>query len=120
GRARLDTAVHEPAHPLAQPGDAEDARGASFQAVRELLRLDGPGRIAAGPPLAPRPHPGPLADGETAGSGRAEESLVPGERQEVDGVRLHVDRHDAGALRRIDQEQGVALARRPPDGRARL
>ena len=42
--------------------------------------------------------------------GRPEQRLVAGKGEQVDVHRLHVDRHDAGRLGGIHQEEQVALA----------
>ena len=65
-----------------------------------------------------------LADHEAARAGRTQQAFVAGKGQQVDQVGLDVDRHDAGALPGVDQQQAAALAgdasdRRRPAGSCR-
>ena len=108
----LRPALGDPGDPGRQPRDAQDVGRAPFEQVRELNRLGRARGVAAGAPLAPGTNlaVGAGPDIEGAGAGRAVERLVAGKRQQVDRRRPEVDRHDAGRLGRVDQEQRLGLA----------
>ena len=104
---------------LGDPGDAR--RPGRRRRGRWACRLRGSRDAASGwvsldesPPVPPsrqgRSLPSPRADVEGAGAGRAVEGLVAGEGEQVDRRGLQVDRHHAGRLRGVDEEQGPGLA----------
>ena len=59
------------------------------------------------PPSRQAPTIAARADVERAGAGRAEQRLVAGKCEQVDAHRLHVDRHHAGRLGGIDEEEQI-------------
>src|SRR5438128_5632643 len=93
-----------------ESGYAKDVGGAAFEEVGKLAGLGFAGGIAAGAALAPGADFRPRPDVQGPGSRWPEERLVPGERQQIDAGLLHVNRHGAGRLGRVDQEQQVVLA----------
>src|SRR5437763_6403832 len=93
-----------------QARHTEDVGRAALEEVRELTRLRLAGRVAAGSAFAPGSYAGARADVEGAGAGRAQQRLVSGERQQVDVRLLHVERHDARRLGRVDEEEQVGRA----------
>ena len=81
----------------------------------KLGRLRLAGRVAAGAALAPGRSDARGPTYKRPGAGRPEQRLVAGEGEQVDVHRLHVDRHDAGRLGRVHEEQQVVLAGDPAD-----
>jgi hypothetical protein len=110
GQHRLNAALEEQPHAFAQSRDPEDVRSTTLEAVGKFDRLHGKGRIASSPTLTPGGDLDSFSHHEAAGAGRAEKGFVACEGQEIDGVSLDINRHYAGGLRSVDQQEGAALA----------
>ena len=99
------------------PDDAHRVVAARLVLVREELRLRRLLAHAAGAAFAHGAHqlfhPGPQV--KEPRSGRPEQPLMTRSREQVDEIGLHVDRHMAGGLRRVDDERHARVPRDPPD-----
>ena len=96
--------------PAARPATPRTLGVPPFEEVRELARLRFAGRVAAGAALAPGADIARGPDVQGAGAGRPQQRLVAGKGEQVDVHRLHVDRHDAGRLGGIDEEEQFVFA----------
>src|SRR5690606_5636945 len=118
-RDRLARGLADERQAGAQARDADRVVRAALEPVRVLVRLDRVLRIAARAALAPGLERYTRRDVQPAGPRVAEERLVPGEREQVDVRRRHVDGLDADGLRRVHEEPRVAVGALA-DGRANL
>jgi hypothetical protein len=110
--SNLDPSIGHPRQARREAGDAQDVGRSAFEEVGQLLGLGFARRVAAGAAFTPGVGVGARSDIQSAGAGRAEQGLVTGKSEEVNGCRLQVDRHQARRLGGINQEQ---RPRRPDD-----
>src|SRR5438445_4111853 len=103
----VNTLLHYITQSRGQAGNAQDLGSGAFEKIRELARLSLARGITTGASFAPGADLRPRTDIQRTCPGRSEQRFVPGKGKQVDVQRLHVDRHNAGRLRSIDEEQQI-------------